>query len=300
MCRVSCRRVAVPLISVLLPITLPWSGAAASLASLLAQIDAPPFEILVLDGNRDPIDPVDDPRVRWFHFPNCNTFQLRAAGIAVARGTIIAVMEDHCVAATNWVAQIAKAHDADRSIAVLGPTANHPDAAISAIDRANFILTFAGQNSKRIDLDIRALPVPTNLSFKIDALSTRDVTPSDLEYRWFQELRKLGQIGIARSVVLQHNQSLGAIAPAVHFASGRSFGASVRDAPWRYQLQWWAALPLLPLRLFLLTIPDLVRGAGGNPATFADFLCLGLLIAANIVGQTIGAVAGPGASRRRL
>lgn len=289
-----------PLISVLLPVTLPWSDAAASLASLLAQVDAPPFEILVLDANRDTIPPVADPRVRWIYVPNANTFQLRVAGIAAARGSIIAVTEDHCIASPNWVAEIAKAHAADGSIALLGPTANHPDAAIAAIDRANFILTFAGQNAKRIDLNVRALPVPTNLSFKLDALATRDVTPADLEYRWFQELRKAGQIGIARSVVLQHNQSLGATAPAVHLASGRSFGASVRIAPWRHQLQWWASLPLLPTRLLRLTLPDLVSGAGGVRASFADFLCLGLLIAANVCGQAMGAIAGPGSSRRRL
>jgi hypothetical protein len=290
-----------PLISVPLPVTLAWPAAEASVASVLAQENAPPFEVLVLDGNREaPTHRVTDPRVRWFHLPDSNTFELRAAGIAAARGTIVAITEDHCVATNDWLAQIATAHDRDRCIALLGATRNHADAAVSAMDRANFVVTFAGQNTKRLDLDVRNLPAPTNLSFKIAALPSRDVTPADLEYRWLQALRKLGELHVSPAVVLQHNQCLGATAPLVHFASGRSFGASVRNAPWKHQLRWWAALPSLPVRLLSMTLPDLLRGAGGTRPSLADFACLALLLGANVGGQIIGALTGAGASRRRL
>jgi hypothetical protein len=291
----------VPIVSVLLPTTQPWPEISSALAALLAQTDAPPFEVLVLDGHGDALSaPPADPSVRWLRFPGADTFELRAAGVGAARGTIVAVTEDHCIAPTGWVAAIAAAHRADPALALVGVIANHPDSAMTAIDRANFILTFAGQNLHRLEVARGRLPVPTNMSFKRAALPLASMVPGELEYLWMARLRAAGSLGTSRSVILQHRQRWGKATLAVHFASGRSFGASVHDAPWRHRLHWWAGLPLLPARLLKLATPDLLAGAAGARPTVADALWLGVLVLANVCGQVVGAVAGAGTSRRWL
>jgi len=290
-----------PLISVLLPTVRPWPEVSSSLASLLSQAAAPPFEVLLLDGHGETLAaPPTDPRVHWLRLPGSDTFSLRAAGVAAARGAIIAVSEDHCIAPADWLASIDAAHRTDPALAVVGTTVNHPDSATSAMDRANFLLTFAGQNQNRLDLGVRRLPVPTNLSFKRAALPAARLAPGELEYQWLAKLSRRSALGVSPLVVLHHRQCWGRAAPRVHLASGRSFGASIRQSRRRDQLKWWLALPTLPLRLARLVVPDLLQGAAGAGPSPKDALCVATLIAANVCGQALGAAIGPGSSRRRL
>jgi len=288
-----------PLISVLLPTVNPWPWVSSALAALLSQTGAPPFEALVLDGPGAALSAAHpDPAVRWLRLPGKDSFALRAAGIAAARGAIIAVSEDHCIVPSDWLASIAAAHDADARSALVGVTVNHPDS--SAMDRANFVLTFAGQNPSRLDIRWDRLPVPTNLSFKRAALPPESLGAGELEYAWLARLRERRALGVCPSVVLQHKQSWGWRVLGVHLASGRAYGASVRGWPWKERWRWWLTLPLLPLQLARLSIPDLLRGAAGSRPSFGDLFCLVTLILANLTGQILGATSGPGTSRERL
>lgn len=285
----------------LLPTTQAWPQLSASLEALLVQEAAPPFEILLLDGHGQALPGEhSSPLIRWLRLPGKDTFALRAAGIAAARGAIIALSEDHCITPPNWVASIAAAHRENPAPVLVGATINHAASAISPMDRANFLLTFAGQNQMRLDLTARRLPVPTNLSFKRDVFPAEGFRSGELEYRWLAQLNTDGAISVARSVELLHRQCWGVATPGVHFASGRSFGATVRDAPRRDRLHWWSSLPLLPLRLAKLVFPDLVHGAAGARPSLAEVFCVITLIAANVTGQAMGALLGPGASRQRL
>ncbi|MFQ5615522.1 MAG: glycosyltransferase, partial [Anaerolineales bacterium] len=65
-------------------------------------------------------------------FPNCKSLaELRAIGIKAARGQVIAITEDHCIAPPNWFAAILQAHN-DHP-----PDATHPPDAIGgAVDNA--------------------------------------------------------------------------------------------------------------------------------------------------------------------
>ena len=184
-------------------------------------------------------------------------------------------------------------------MAIVGATENHPESATNAVDRANFLLTFAGQNRQHLEISSRRLPVPTNLSFKRESLP-HGLAAGELEYRWLAELRQRGAVGTASSVVLQHRQCWGAEAPGIHLASGRSYGAAVREWNWRAKLRWWLALPRMPFRLLRLTVPDALRGAGGTAVSTADLFWLLVLIASNVIGQVQGVLAGPGRSREKL
>jgi hypothetical protein len=290
-----------PVVSVLLPATQPWPAVSSALESLLSQTNAVTFEVLLLDGHGGALAAAPShPALHWLRFPGSDAFALRAAGLAAARGTIIAVTEDHCVVPADWIESIARAHGDDERAALVGPVVNHATSAVRAIDRANFLLTFAGQNRSRLAIGSRRLPVPTNVSFKRAALPAAGLAPGELEYAWLAQLRDRRALGVAPSVVLEHEQCWGAAGPAVHMASGRSYGASIRNWPWRERLRWFLMLPLLPLKLALLVAPDLLRGAGGAPASFGDVSCLALLILSNVFGQVEGAMFGAGASRKRL
>ncbi len=168
------------------------------------------------------------------------------------------------------------------------------------MDRANFVLTFAGQNPSRLDIGWDRLPVPTNVSFKRAALPPARLGAGEFEYAWLAQLRETGSLGVCPSVVLQHKQSWGWRVLGVHLASGRAYGATVRGWPWKERWRWWLALPLLPLRLARLSIADLLGGAGGFEPHFGDLFCLVTLILANLTGQILGATNGAGTSRERL
>lgn len=290
-----------PSISVLLPTTSRWPAIEASLASLLAQADAPPFEILVLDGSGDALaEPPASGCVRWLRLPGHDSFALRAAGIAAARGAIVAITEDHCIAPPDWVRSIAIAQEDSDAPVVVGAVVNHADSSASAIDRANFLLTFAGQTPKRMTLQSGRLPVPTNVSIRRAALGALAEVPGSLEYRFLAECVAAGAVRADDRIVLAHRQRWGRSTWAVHAASGRSYGGAVHAAPLRARLRWWLRLPLVPLRLATLVWREARAGAAGQPATTADFACLGSLILANLAGQVTGALLGAGASRRRL
>ena len=288
-----------PVVSVLLPTTSAWPYVEGALRAALEQPGAPPYEVLLLDGHGAALAGEPAPPVRWLRHPGADAFALRAAGVAAARGEVVAISEDHCFAPPDWVAAIAAAHAADPRPVLVGATENHPASAASALDRANFLLTFAGQNPARLQVGEGRLPVPTNVSFKRAALGEA-LRPGELEYPWLGAMRARGGIGLAPQVKLAHLQSWGAAAPGIHFASGRSYGAAVRDWPTRKRLRWWRHLPALPLHLLRLVGPDLAAGAAGAAPGVADRLSLLLLVAANVAGQVAGALLGPGGSRARL
>jgi Glycosyl transferase family 2 len=294
---------AAPAVSVVLPALHPWPAVAAALEALLHQETDRVFEILLVDACGgaalpEPPDP-PDPRVRWLEVPGGDTFALRAAGVAAARGRIVAITEDHCIVPPGWVGSIVAAHEAAHELALVGATTNHPDSAASAIDRANFLLTFAGQTGNRLSVNQQRLPVPTNISFKREAIGS-SVLPCILEYEWLTQMRDRCALGVANTVVLQHRQCWGAATPLVHWASGQSYGATIRGWRWNDKVRWWLRVPVLPFKMGAFVLPDLLKGAGGAPATLADVFSLGLLIASNVCGQVYGAIRGAGASRHRL
>ncbi|MDP9171774.1 MAG: hypothetical protein M3N54_14250 [Acidobacteriota bacterium] len=94
------------------------------LAALKGQIDGPPLEIVVpyhpslegIAGMRE-----QHPDVRFHEIADLRTFtgkpgsrehhdELRARGLGLASGAIVALIEDHGIAAPDWSARIAQAH----------------------------------------------------------------------------------------------------------------------------------------------------------------------------------------------
>ena len=94
------------------------------LASVFAQKNAPVFEVIVVDC-RGPENVARlaqrFPEVHFIPLPQRETVpQLRRIGVEQAQGGIVAVIEEHCVAADNWLATLCSAFTSDY-VAVGGP-----------------------------------------------------------------------------------------------------------------------------------------------------------------------------------
>src|SRR5262245_951576 len=64
------------------------------------------------------------PRTRLYCFPSgTDVFRLRSLGVAEARGRLIAMIEDHCTVAPEWLAALQEAHQAGHKV-IGGPVDN--------------------------------------------------------------------------------------------------------------------------------------------------------------------------------
>jgi len=104
-----------------------------ALASLLAQREAPPFDVVVVDnGSSDDTQdvvrrlataPVD---VRYVALPQPNRGMARNRGVAVARGRYLIFCDDDVYVPKQWVAAHAAAHRRSGERVVNGPILNVP------------------------------------------------------------------------------------------------------------------------------------------------------------------------------
>lgn len=94
------------------------------LASVFAQKNAPFFEVIVVDcRGQETVARLSNrfSQARFIQVPTRETVpQLRRMGVEQSCGEIIAIIEEHCVAADNWLSSISKAFS-DGYVAVGGP-----------------------------------------------------------------------------------------------------------------------------------------------------------------------------------
>jgi glycosyltransferase involved in cell wall biosynthesis len=104
----------------------------AALASLRAQSDAPPFDIVVVDnGSRDRTPAIAREHGAAYVFvAEPNRGRARNAGVALATGELIVFVDDDVIVPPQFVAAHARAHAAEEvPLAVSGPIVNVPASA---------------------------------------------------------------------------------------------------------------------------------------------------------------------------
>ncbi len=94
------------------------------LASVFAQKNAPNFEVIVVDcRGSENVSRLSKrfPEARFIQLQKRETVpQLRRIGVEQARGEIVAIIEEHCLAAENWLAALSAAFSSNY-VAVGGP-----------------------------------------------------------------------------------------------------------------------------------------------------------------------------------
>ncbi len=258
-------------LSVILPTVRPWPAIEAPLAACLSQC-AEPFEILVLDGHGGGLDREPAAPVRWIREPGADVFQLRALATTIARGELILLSEDHCMAPADWLARTSAAHRERSASVLIGPVRNHEQSARRAVDRANFALTLGPFAPPLTTVPEWRLPVPTNLSIKRSALPPGAKASGWLEYDFLSTELSGRRIDVAVDAFLDHLQCWGTRAAlVVHFHSGRSYGASVRAWPPAERRVWWSTLPSIQG----VSIVGLRRPCGPRPSGATCLVLIG-------------------------
>jgi len=289
-------------ISVVLTTTRPWPEAAGALRSVYAQAVAHDGEVILADATGLALPARHEMReLRHLVLPNANVFRLRSAGLAAARGAVVALTEDHCTVAPDWVVAVLRAHAEHPTAGVIGGAVLN-GARERLVDWANF---FVSNEASLPPMRVRAGPDITgqaNVSYKRDLLARYPDDALD-EGRFRRALVRDGVPLVADDrIVVSHIQSLSVRESlTIHFHDGRCVAAAHRArSTTREQaaavvkgLAWGLRVPLAAARIVARTLAD-------RPA----YRCTALacapwmlsLVAFHKAGELVGALAGAGRS----
>jgi hypothetical protein len=284
------------------------AGDQPCLAAVLPQVQRFGGELIVADGS-DPGLPVggDEPHVlRRLPLVGASPYQLRAAGMAAARGEIVAVTEDHCQVRPDWCERVIEAHRRWPQAAVIAGAVEN-GATARLIDWATFFVSNGAW----------LLPIPTgvresvsgqaNVSYKRRALPERYPGVGVVEEDLQRELRARGEMLVADDgMVVDHVQSLGVRGTlAINFHNGRcqaGFARACLTAAERRRRI--AAMALAPVRIGAGTGRIVLRiairkGRHRREALLAAPL-VALILTAHVAGEAMGLLRGPGDSPRHM
>jgi GT2 family glycosyltransferase len=226
--------------------------------------------------------------------------ELRARGIASARGEIVALLEDTCAVDAGWYAEIMRAHAAPH--AAIGGAIEHAGGA-RPLDWAVYFFDYGKYMQPNQAGAIDSLP-GINVSYKRSAIELAKKTfASGLSETFIhEELKRQGQelyLSPSAIVYFKKNHNLNrTLTQFFHLA--RSYGAKrvVHVSQWKRLIFaiGSCALPiLLPARIARRIIQ---KGRNIGPLLLS-FPCLLLLMASWSAGEFFGYVWGEGSSAGR-
>jgi hypothetical protein len=294
-----------PRVSVLLATIRGWPDARLPVDATREQVARVGGEIVVLDGSGRPAPGQDEigPDVRWISRPGESVFQMRAAGYDACRGEIVAVTEDHCQPAADWVERIIAAHaEHPDAIAIGGVVENGTTDHL--IDWATFIVVQGPFIAPIPNGPTDTIAGAATVSYKRAALDRRPDHGSLGAIELFDtaEMRQPGDVLVNDdSIRVSHYQSTGVGGTAaLQFHNGRTIAGFRRRAMTRGDWLRVIGFPVLPLYRTART----VRIAWGKRVPRSIVLITIPLMAflhyAQAGGELLGYVAGPGTSPQRL
>lgn len=294
---------AVPSVSVVVASCRERELLEACLSSVLSQSRRLGAEVVVARpedaGDLEPLR-TSHPDVRFEPAPEgSNVPQLRAVGMAAARGDIVALTEDHCVAEEGWLRSLVEAH-ADGGEVVGGAMENARCA--STVDWAAFFAEyglFAGDGGgSGPEEDDEGAPSMTgaNVSYArelVDRVVER-AGRGEWENVIHDELAASGRaMEFLETAAVAHNRSWGVREFCVdRFLHGRDYARRrLDDAPIGRRWLWLVGTPVLPM---LLCARIARAAAGRHPGIFLRALPATLLfLAAWSAGEAAGYLLGP-------
>jgi GT2 family glycosyltransferase len=176
--------------------------------------------------------------------------QLRAAGIERARGDIVVVTEDHCIAPDNWFEEIVRAHEAGYTV-VGGSVENGCVQRVA--DWASFLCEYSQVMSPVPSGEVDDIP-GNNASYDREVLSgvSEHIKKNCWEYYLHEELRSKGVKFLSSpAIVVTHKKQFGV---RFFFAQKFHYSRSFAAMRWtrltvRARIFYLCATPLLPLLL---------------------------------------------------
>ncbi len=294
-----------PAISAVITTRVPWPEVAAALRSVYAQTLAHGGEVILADGTGAGL-PHDHefPAVRHLVYPGWNVFRLRAAALAAARGAIVALTEDHCRVAPDWIATILRAHAEHPEAAIIGGAVSN-GASDRLIDWGNFLVSHGPYLPP---MDVRAgvdITGQANVSYKRQVL---DRYPEDAleEGRFRRDLVAAGVRLVADDrVLVLHVQSLGIAGTLlIHYHDGRCVAAAHQARVGLVDRLTTIVKGLLwPIRVPLASVRVIVRAMRKAPVRRVALMSapwIVALVAFHKAGELVGALAGAGQSPEHM
>ncbi len=294
-------------LSVVIATCQPWPAMRGVLASVYAQARALGAELIVVDGHGQGLcEDHGYAGVRWLRRPGGTVFQLRAIGLAEARGEVVAVTEDHCRVAPDWCEQVLRAHRENPQAAVIGGVVEN-GAVDSPWDRACFFISGGAflppiPNGERPNIAGQA-----NISYKRWALPKTLPPHGIVESDYTRDLRDSGRILINDDgLVVFHVLPLGALGNCIlHYHDGRTSAGFARAKLGRAQCVYHVSRALLmPLRVAKDSVRIIARMVVRKPAyrwqALMSWPLTVVILHFHAVGELMGYLYGPGNSPHRM
>jgi hypothetical protein len=294
-------------VSALLATVRGWPVARPALERLVPQTAQAGGEVIVADGSCKPAPTGPElsalgGSVTWLSQPGDSVFQLRLAAYRAARGAIVAVTEDHCHVADDWIASILSAHaEHPDAAAVGGAVLNGTDRKV--IDWAAFLLTQGPYMPPLQNGVAERISGPANVSYKRHVLERIGGSDEQGVIDFLELPRALaGEPVVADDRVrVLHHQSQGLLGTSLaEFDNGRSIAGYRRRQMTRADWVRIAGASVLPLYRAVRAL----RTVRGKPVP-AQMLLKSIpahvwLQYCAMAGEVAGYVGGPGRSPHRL
>ncbi|MES2177542.1 MAG: glycosyltransferase [Gemmatimonadota bacterium] len=294
-----------PELSIVIASVAPWPALRVALDSLRDQVAGRNIEVLVGCAHAQALDQQyaeSFQGLTQFHEPGASVFWLRTEGISRARGSIIAITEDHCVAAPDWCEQILAAHARHPEFSFIGGSLDNgsPD---TLIDWANY---FVGNPRFMPPVhrgEATSLAMQANVAFKARAKPPVGSALGNMEFLLVDGLAKKGErFYLEPSIRVLHQQSHGFWNTfIIHFHSGRSIAGFRREMLSPVQrVARVATTPILPVWLVSRAWGYVIQkrrrrllALAATPFMIGIGLC-------HAVGEVSGYLLGPGDSPSRI
>ncbi|WP_218081774.1 glycosyltransferase family 2 protein [Anthocerotibacter panamensis] len=291
-----------PQLSVVIASINGWSYLSECLRALAKQTGDIPAEIIVADC----IGPqVTDriaaayPEVHLISFRESRSVaQLRAAAIAIARGEIIAITEDHCIPPSDWYTSVLQAH-ANHSAPAIGGAVDN-GATERLIDWAVFFCEYSTFISPMPLGVVHDLPGP-NVSYKQSALVAlgslikEEFWETSVHSAFEQCGQPLWSDPTVRVIHKKHFTLQDFLSERYHYSRAYAGGRNAALGPGK-RLVYFLGSPLLA-PLMLTRISQRVLTKKRHLGTYLRTLpYLGLFLLAWVVGEAVGYALGPGDS----
>ncbi len=259
------------------------------------------FEVIVVDRTGDKTAQYiceHFPRVKLIKLSApCGIPEMRAVGMAQARGEFLAITEDHCIVPQNWLAEIIKAHESGYQV-VGGAVENGSPARL--IDWAVFLCEYSAFMPPIADGETEFI-TGNNTSYQRSLIEQTDESLKKDYWEYFLqgELKALGiKFLSAPSLVISHKKEFGFfyfLSQRFHYS--RSFAAMRKSKlSVAKQIIYLLYTPILPFHLTWRIAQNVQQKKRNYKEFFLSLPLLLIFMCSYAVGEFVGQLFGAGNS----